>query len=181
MRAVEGLSVLVTGGGSGIGEGVARNLCRSGARVTISGRRRDKIEAVAKALGPNCRAVVGDVARTEDRKHMIEEAVAHGGGLNALVNNAGNMYRAPITEAREDEILALFQTNVVAAMMLTGLAVPHLEKRGGAVIFLGSVHTLRAYPGRGTGAVTEGANGTGRATPVPGTPNAARPQIRSRR
>jgi 3-oxoacyl-[acyl-carrier protein] reductase len=161
MRAIEGMSVLITGGGSGIGEGTARRLAAQGARVTITGRRKEKIDAVARAIGPGCVAVAGDVTRHDDRNRMIDAALAHGGGLQALINNAGNMYRGPITELDADKILDLFNVNVVAGMMLTGLAVPHLEKSGGgAVVFIGSVHALRAYPGASPYAATKGALAT---------------------
>jgi 3-oxoacyl-[acyl-carrier protein] reductase len=157
MREIKGMSVLITGGGSGIGEGTARLLAGKGAKVTITGRRLDKIEAVARAIGPNCRAVAGDVAKDADRRRMIDAAVEHGGGLQALINNAADMYRGPIAELDEEKILNLFNINVVGAMMLTGLAVKHLEKQGGAVIFVSSVHTLRAYPGASPYAATKGA------------------------
>jgi 3-oxoacyl-[acyl-carrier protein] reductase len=157
MRAVEGMSVLVTGGGSGIGEGIARHLCGLGARVTISGRRADRIEAVAASIGDRCRAVAGDVTLGDHRTAMVDAAVDHGGRLDVLVNNAGNMYRGPLTELREDELLAVFHTNVVAAMMLTQAAVGHLEASKGAVIFMGSVHSQRAFPGASPYAATKGA------------------------
>jgi NAD(P)-dependent dehydrogenase (short-subunit alcohol dehydrogenase family) len=77
--------------------------------------------------------------------------------LQVLVNNAGNMYRGPITELDQAQVLDLFNVNVVAGMMLTGLAVEHLAKAGGAVLFVSSVHTLRAYPGASPYAATKGA------------------------
>jgi len=157
MRAIEGMSVLITGGGSGIGAGTARYLAQRGARVTITGRRKAKVDEVAAAIGPNCHSIAGDVANDADRRRMIDAAVAHGGGLQTLINNAADMYRGPITDLEADKILNLFNINVVAGMMLTGLAVPHLEKRGGAIIFIGSVHTLRAYPGASPYAATKGA------------------------
>jgi NAD(P)-dependent dehydrogenase (short-subunit alcohol dehydrogenase family) len=157
MRDIDGLSVLITGGGSGIGAGAARRLVAKGAKVTITGRRKDKIEEVSAAIGPNCRAVAGDVANDADRRRMIDATVAHGGGLQALINNAANMYRGAIDALDADKVLELFNVNVVAGMMLTGLAVPHLAKSGGAVIFIGSVHTLRAYPGASPYAATKGA------------------------
>lgn len=157
MRNIEGLSVLITGGGSGIGAATARRLAARGARVTIAGRRREKLDDVAASIGERCAVVVGDVARAQDRLRMIETALAHGGRLQALVSNAANMYRGPITDLDEARVLALFNENVVSGMMLTGLAVPHLEKQGGAVVFVGSVHTLRAYPGASPYAATKGA------------------------
>jgi 3-oxoacyl-[acyl-carrier protein] reductase len=157
MREFQGMSVLVTGGGSGIGEGVARYYIERGACVTICGRRADKIAAVSDALGENCLAVQADVTSDQDRHRLIEAAVEHGGGLDALISNAGNMYRGPLAELEAGKVLELFNTNVVAGMMLTQLAVPHLAARQGAVIFIGSVHNRRAFPGASPYAATKAA------------------------
>ena len=157
MPDVSELSVVITGGGSGLGRGAALHLARKGAKVTISGRRRDKIEAVQAAIGPRCRAVVGDVTNDADRRRLIDAAVEHGGGIDALINNAGNMVRGPIAELDAGEVLGVFDSNVVGPMILTGLAVRHLEKRGGAVVFIGSVHTRRSFPGASPYAATKGA------------------------
>jgi NAD(P)-dependent dehydrogenase (short-subunit alcohol dehydrogenase family) len=158
MRPIEGMSVLVTGGGSGIGEGIARYLAGRGARVTISGRRADRIEAVAGSIGDHCRAVVGDVTVAEDRAEMVAAAVEHGNGrLDTLVNNAGNMYRGPLAELDEAELLAVFHANVIGGMMLTQAALPQLVAAHGAVIFMGSVHSQRAFPGASPYAATKGA------------------------
>jgi 3-oxoacyl-[acyl-carrier protein] reductase len=157
MRAPKGMSVLITGGGSGIGEGLARFYIERGARVTICGRRAEPITALAAELGPNCLGLPADVAHEGDRTRMVAEAVAHGGGLDALVNNAANMLRGPITDLNERALLDIFHVNVVAGMLLSGLAVPHLAKRKGAIVFLGSVHTRRAYPGASPYAATKGA------------------------
>lgn len=157
MRDIEGMSLLITGGGSGIGAGTARYFAERGALVTICGRREDKVRAVQESIGPKCRALVADVTVDADRRRMVDEAVEHGGGLDVLMNNAANMYRGPIMELEEEKLQDIFNTNVVAGMMLVGLAVPHLEKRGGAIIFIGSGHTRRAYPGASPYAATKGA------------------------
>lgn len=150
-------SVLITGGGSGIGAGTAAYLVERGARVTICGRRVEKINAVAKALGDQCLAVVGDITAAGDRTKIVNAAVKHGNGLHGLVNNAGNMYRGPLTELDEAELLALFHTNVVAGMMLSGECQPHLVASEGAIVFLGSIHNRRAFPGVSPYAATKGA------------------------
>lgn len=147
MQAIEGLSVLITGGGSGLGLGMAHYLAARGALVTVTGRREEKLRAAAAAIGPRCACAAGDITVEADRERMIDVAVTHGGGLQGLVNNAGNMLRGPITTLSARDMLQLFDTNVVAAMRLTGLATPHLEKAGGAVVFIGSAHTRRAFPG----------------------------------
>jgi NAD(P)-dependent dehydrogenase (short-subunit alcohol dehydrogenase family) len=154
---MQDLSVLITGGGSGIGAGAARRFAAAGARVTISGRTAAKIEAVASTLGPNVRAVVADVTRDEDRRRLVAAAVEHGDGLHGLVNNAGDMLRGPITDLDEEAVVGIFRNNVVSGMMLTGLCVPHLAEEGGAVVFVGSVHTRRSYPGASPYAATKGA------------------------
>jgi NAD(P)-dependent dehydrogenase (short-subunit alcohol dehydrogenase family) len=157
MRSLEGASVLITGGGSGLGAGTARHFAERGARVTISGRRAEKVQAVADAIGGRCRAVVSDVTAADDRAALLAAAVEHGGGLDVLVNNAGNMVRGPITELEEEPLVGIFRSNVVGPMLLTGAAVPHLAERRGAVVFIGSVHTRRAFPGASPYAATKGA------------------------
>lgn len=157
MRTIAGMSVIVTGAGSGIGEATARWFAERGAKVTICGRRADKINAVANAIGPACRAVVGDVTVAADRNALVAAAVAHGGGVDVLVNNAGNMYRGPLETLQEQELQNVFHSNVIGPMMLTQEALPHLEERKGAVIFIGSVHTKRAFPGVSPYAATKGA------------------------
>ena len=67
MKTLQEMSVLVTGGGSGIGAGTAEYLTQRGARVTICGRRADKVEAVAERLGDACLAVSGDITNADDR------------------------------------------------------------------------------------------------------------------
>ncbi len=154
---VKGQSYLVTGGGSGIGEATAEQLVALGARVTICGRRAEKINAVAARLGDRCLAVTADVTHVKDRADVFRQAMAHGGGLNGLVNNAGNMYRAPIADFNQDRLLDIFNQNVISGMMLSQLAVPALAARQGAIIFLGSIHTRRAFPGAAPYAATKAA------------------------
>jgi 3-oxoacyl-[acyl-carrier protein] reductase len=158
MRPITDMSVLVTGGGSGIGEGVARHFASGGARVMIGGRRAAKLRAVAESIGPACRVAIGDVTNPSDRAAMVAAAVEHGGGrLDVLVNNAGNMYRGPLAELDEAQLIAVFHSNVVGAMMLTQAALPFLTAASGAVVFIGSVHSQRAFPGASPYAATKGA------------------------
>jgi 3-oxoacyl-[acyl-carrier protein] reductase len=157
MRDVKTMSVLITGGGSGIGEATAGQFAARGARVTISGRRREKIDAVARSVGPACRAIAGDITNQHHREAMLEAAVEHGGGLDALINCAGNMYRQAVGEYTDAFLREAFETNVIAPMMLSSMAVTELEKRHGAIIFIGSIHTRRAYPGATPYATTKAA------------------------
>lgn len=158
MRAINDMSVLVTGGGSGIGEGIAQRFAAKGARVTISGRREHKLIDAASNIGAQCLAVAGDVNNAHDRARMLDAAVLHGGGkLDVLVNNAGNMYRQAVDAYTEEHLQEAFNTNVISAMMLTSAAVSLLEETRGAIIFMGSTHTRRAFPGATPYAATKAA------------------------
>jgi 3-oxoacyl-[acyl-carrier protein] reductase len=157
MRQIEGMSVVVTGGGSGIGAGTARYFLERGARVTICGRRLDRLQEVARPYGDACLAVQADVTNAEDRATLVEAAVAHGGGLEVLVNAAANMYRGALDQLDERALHDVFASNVIGPMLLTGLALEHLASSSGCVIFFGSVHTTRAFPGASPYAATKGA------------------------
>lgn len=146
---------MITGGGSGIGAATARHLARKGAKVTITGRRPDKIAAVAAEIG--CNAIAGDVSVADDRQRMIDGAIEFGGKLDVLFNNAGNMLRGPIEGIEEEALKDIFASNVIGPMMLTGLAVPHLAQTGGCILFVGSVHTRRSFPTASPYAATKGA------------------------
>ena len=158
MKPIEGMAVIVTGGGSGIGAATARWFCERGAHVAINGRRADKVADVARSVHPRCRGVPGDVTVAADRQRLLDAAVERSDGrLDLLVNNAGNMYRGAITDLDEHELQQVFATNVIGAMMMTGLAVPALAAGRGCVVFIGSVHTQRAFPGASPYAATKGA------------------------
>jgi NAD(P)-dependent dehydrogenase (short-subunit alcohol dehydrogenase family) len=152
------MSVLVTGGGSGIGEATAKLLAASGAKVTIAGRRAEKVRAVAESIGNECSWIAADVTKDEDRHRMVEQAVSHGGGrLDALVSNAGNMERTPVESWTTERLSKVFNDNVIAGMMLTQAALPYLEKSRGAIVFIGSIYTVRRYPGAAPYAASKGA------------------------
>ena len=77
MKSLEGMSILVTGGGSGIGLGTAHYCIERGARVTICGRREDKIQAAAAELGNTCRGLAADITIASDRQKLLEAAMDH--------------------------------------------------------------------------------------------------------
>ena len=72
MKDIRGMSILITGGGSGLGAGMARRYTALGARVTICGRREEKISAVAESIGEACLAVRADITQAADRTRLVE-------------------------------------------------------------------------------------------------------------
>ena len=158
MNTLQDKSILVTGGGTGIGAGCARYFAARGARVTISGRRENRLREVVDAIGLNCHFVVGDVTLAADRQRMLDAAIAHGQGrLDALVNNAGITHHSGLVGLDEDSLMRVLQSNIAAPLMLTQAALPALEASQGSVIFIGSVHTRLALAGRLAYATSKGA------------------------
>jgi NAD(P)-dependent dehydrogenase (short-subunit alcohol dehydrogenase family) len=157
MLKTNDMSIIITGGCSGLGYGMAKRFSSQGAKVTICGRREIKVREAQKSLGSNVSAIVVDVTKSKDRERLIEASLEHGGKINALINNAGNMYRGPIDKLDQNQLLDIFNTNVISGMMLLGESKKYLAKTKGANIFIGSVHNRRAFPGASPYAATKGA------------------------
>ena len=157
MLKTNDMSIIITGGCSGLGYGMAKRFSSQGAKVTICGRRESKVRQAQKSLGSNVSAIVVDVTKSKDRERLIEASLEHGGKINALINNAGNMYRGPIDKLDQNQLLDIFNTNVISGMMLLGESKKYLAKTEGANIFIGSVHNRRAFPGASPYAATKGA------------------------
>ena len=157
MLKTNDMSIIITGGCSGLGYGMAKRFSSQGAKVTICGRREIKVREAQKSLGSNVSAIVVDVTKSKDRERLIEASLEHGGKINALINNAGNMYRGPIDKLDQNQLLDIFNTNVISGMMLLGESNKYLAKTEGANIFIGSVHNRRAFPGASPYAATKGA------------------------
>ena len=136
---------------------MAKRFSEKGALVTICGRRKDKIEEALSNLNKNVSGIIADVTKDDDRANIIETTLNHGKKIDALVNNAGNMYRGNIDELKEEKLLEIFNSNVISGMMLLGRAKKYLKKTKGVNIFIGSVHNRRAFPGASPYAATKGA------------------------
>lgn len=157
MLNINDMSIIITGGCSGLGYGMAKKYSSQGAKVTICGRRENKVKEAQNSLGSNVEAIVADITEINDRKKLIETSLIHGGKIDALINNAGNMYRGPIDELNQSELLNIFNTNVISGMMLLGESKKYLAKTKGVNIFIGSIHNRRAFPGASPYAATKGA------------------------
>lgn len=140
--------VLITGAGSGIGADVARYLAELGAKVSIVDRNAVRLNAVAEEIkksgSPAPLPIVADVAKDSER--IVEETVEHFGQLDVLINNAGIPISDTVVDVNLSDFDRVFDVNVRAAINLTKLCVPHLEKTKGNVVNVASICGLRPVP-----------------------------------
>src|SRR3989441_12900682 len=98
---------IVTGGGTGIGEAIAKVLAREGAKVPITGRRKDELERVVRDIerkGGQALALQGNVTNEQDVQDAVAATVRAFGRLDILVNNAGNLFHAARLHETPDHI-----------------------------------------------------------------------------
>jgi len=139
--------VLITGATSGIGLATARHFARAGARLVLTGRRPDRLEAVRKEL-PDARVVAWDVRDAEGLLRLQREQPDLF-DVDVLVNNAGlALGTEPIHEGNPDEWDVVLDTNVKGLLRLTRAVLPGMVRRGhGHVVNLGSTAGRLVYPG----------------------------------
>lgn len=152
--------VLVTGASSGIGAATARAAADAGARVVLTARRADRIDALAAEL-PDALAVPTDVTHEGDLEHAVEQALARYGRVDVLINNAGQGLHVPVERIRLDDLRAVLELNVVAALAAMQAVIPPMRRQGaGAIVNVSSGTTLHLMPGVGGYAATKAALNT---------------------
>jgi len=144
MTSLAGLRVAITGGSSGIGAATARAFAARGSQVAIAGRNVPALRRVAAATNAVC--LPGDLREPGCARQTVDAAAGALGGLDILVSNAGIGWAGPFASMSEADIDALLDVNLRAAAHLAGAAIPHL-KRGGRLVFVGSVAGLVGVPG----------------------------------
>jgi NAD(P)-dependent dehydrogenase (short-subunit alcohol dehydrogenase family) len=140
------MTALVTGGGTGIGAAIAARLAADGHAVVVTGRRAAPLEAVARSL-PRALAVPADVTDEAQVADVVAAAVAFGGGLDVVVNNAGAGGAGTVGELPVAEWRAALEVNLTAPLLVMQAALEHLRASRGCVVNVSSVAGLRAGPG----------------------------------
>jgi NAD(P)-dependent dehydrogenase (short-subunit alcohol dehydrogenase family) len=142
MRALEGRSAIVVGGGSGIGRATAELFARAGARVALFGRRAAPLAETAAAIraeGGAALEVPGDVVVDDDVARLVETATRAHGGLDVLVNAAAVRGPKPLEAITPAEFADSLRVNLVGAFAVTRAAVGPMRARGGgSIIHIGS-------------------------------------------
>lgn len=139
--------VLVTGGSNGFGRVIAETYGAAGAKLAIVGLEPNDVEQTAeqmRANGVEVLPLVADVTAPQDTERIVEQTVANYGGLDVLVNAAGRTHRGFLMKTPLEEFQALWNLNVMGTIACTQAAMPHLLKRKGHVVNIGSLASKSA-------------------------------------
>ena len=150
MRRLEGRVALVTGGGSGIGRAAAVRLAEEGAAVAVVGRRPAplaEVVATVEAAGGRACALPADLGEADACARVVEDAVAWGGRLDVVVNNAAAFDWQPLAQVSDDAWARLLDVNLGAPMRVVRSALDALGERGGAVVNVSSVSAMMGEDG----------------------------------
>jgi NAD(P)-dependent dehydrogenase (short-subunit alcohol dehydrogenase family) len=160
VNGLAGKKALVTGAGMGIGQGIAVELARQGAEVAVHYAHTKPEETVSRIedLGGKATTVQGDLSNVAECERIAEAAADALGGLDALVNNAGVTKALDFLDTDEETYDSVFDLNMKGYFFLARRAVPLMvEKGGGSIVNVTSVHGFAGFPNHTAYAATKGA------------------------
>ncbi len=142
-----GRVAVVTGGGAGIGRGIARGLAAFGARVAIWEREPEHAHQAAEEVGGL--AIPTDVRQSAEVDEALQRTVSELGPVTILVNNAGGVFSSPLLETTENGWDALYRANLKHVMLCTQRVARMMVEagQGGSIISVTSIEGVRAAPG----------------------------------
>jgi len=151
MRKITDKVVIITGSSSGIGLALAREFGRRGARIVLSARGVDRLQAAEmefKSEGIKVVSKVADVSIEEDCRQLIDFTLSTYGRIDVLVNNAGISMRAAFARTNLEVLRKLMDTNFWGTVYCTKYALPHLVQARGSVVGIISIAGYVGLPGR---------------------------------
>jgi NADP-dependent 3-hydroxy acid dehydrogenase YdfG len=132
--------VVITGASAGIGAALARLVGRKGGRPVLLARRKDELEKVAAASGPQALALVTDVTRRDEVERAVAATLARFGQIDVWVNNAGRGISRPVSELTDADVDDMIQVNVKSALYGMQAVLPHFrQRRRGHIINISSM------------------------------------------
>jgi len=154
MNNIENKVIVITGASSGLGEATARLLAKKGAKVVLGARRTEKLEAIVqdiRAEGGQAEFIGMDITKPQEVQALIEKALSAFGQIDVLVNNAGLMSIAPLSELKVDEWDRMIDINIKGVLYGIAAALPVFQKQNfGHFINLASVAGIKVFSPGGT-------------------------------
>lgn len=149
MFNLSGKTALVTGATGGIGESIARTMHAAGADVILSGRRVEKLEALASELGERTHIAPCDLSDPEQADALVGTAIELGGKLDILVANAGVTRDKLLMQMKDEDFQDIIRVNLESYFRLCRKAVrPMMKARGGRIIGIASIVGVTGNPGQ---------------------------------
>jgi NAD(P)-dependent dehydrogenase (short-subunit alcohol dehydrogenase family) len=145
MGRLEGKVAVVTGANSGIGLAAAQRFAREGARLFVTARRQDKLDAAVRELGGGARGVAGDISDLADLDRLYDVVRQEAGAIDVLLCNAGGGEFMPLPTITEEHYERTFSTNVKGTLFTVQKALP-LLRDGASVILTGSTAAVTGIP-----------------------------------
>jgi NAD(P)-dependent dehydrogenase (short-subunit alcohol dehydrogenase family) len=160
--SLEGKIAIITGASRGIGRAIALRFAQAGARVVVSSRKFDNVQAVADEIiksGGKATPAQAHVGRPKDVTELVQHTVDTFGRLDIAVNNAAtNPHFGPILDADEGQWDKILDTNLSGSFRVCKAVVPHMaDSGGGKIINMASIAGLRPAPGMGVYSVSKSA------------------------
>lgn len=138
---------LITGGGTGLGFGMAEAFIEAGAKVVVTGRREKVLIEACKKLSDKAAYIVNDVTDLDSLPVLVEEIEMNYGPIEILVNNAGINLKKSALNVTDDEFARIIQTNLTGVFSLTGEVGRKMSERGrGSVIMITSMAAMYGIP-----------------------------------
>jgi len=151
---IKGKVVVITGASSGLGETTARHLASKGAFVVLGARRIDNLEKIAKEIrdnGGKAEVLKTDVTKIKDVKALVDKAVSAFGKIDVLINNAGLMAIAPLSETKVEEWDKMIDINIKGVLYGIAAVLPIFQNQSsGHIINLSSVAGIKVFSPGGT-------------------------------
>ncbi|MGF1633968.1 MAG: SDR family NAD(P)-dependent oxidoreductase [Phycisphaerae bacterium] len=144
--SLQGHVALITGGGSGLGYGMAEAFTAAGGRVVLLGRRKEVLAEAAGTLGEAAGFRVFDVT-ADDAAAMVGEVEQSVGPVTCLINNAGVHLKKPASETTDAEFEAVLRTHLTGGLALVRAVAPRMvDRKAGSIIFIASMTTFIGMP-----------------------------------